>query len=276
MTVLTNTSWIDLNFLSKYLTNGKTYICLDEPDMIRPEGVTQFIAIQCEPNAISGLRDKFIKNHSRYDILLAHDDEILKACPNAKLYVFGSCWISPDTYNAIDITRKLPRISSLTGWKDTTDGHNFRRTLYFNQKSIDLPITWYRSCMHVWMTEEITSNPVLDASQFSKQELFLDYQYSLVIENNRAPNYFTEKLMDCLMTKTIPIYWGCTNIDRWFDTTGWIILETTHMNELIEKCKILPVYSENLETINKNYESAKKYICLERNITNSLGLTSSS
>lgn len=276
MPVNTNTSWFDVTLLSKYFTNQNTYFCLDDPEMARPAGVTQFIGIQAEPMVISGLRDRFIKNHSNYDIFLAHDDEILKACPKAKLYVFGSCWISPIIYNSIDIARKLPRISSLTGWKDTTDGHNFRRHLYFNQKSIDLPITWYRSCVNVWMIEEITSNPILDVSQFSKKDLFLDYQYSLVIENNRTPNYFTEKLLDCLMTKTIPIYWGCTNIDTWFDTTGWIILETTDMNELIEKCKVLPVYSENLETIHKNYESAKKYICLEKNITDSLGLTSTS
>ena len=30
-------------------------------------------------------------------------DEILKACPKAKLYVFGSCWISPIIYNSIEI-----------------------------------------------------------------------------------------------------------------------------------------------------------------------------
>lgn len=272
MPVTTNVSWLDVSLLSKYFIHQNAYICIDDPYMVRPVGIIQFIGVQCEPNAISKLRHSFIINASKYDILLAHDEEILKACRKSIPYVYGCCWVLPDIYNNIDISRKLPKISSIVGWKTWTDGHMFRRDLYFNQKSIDLPITWHRSCVGN-ILPEITSNPVLSGSMSSKSDLFLDYQYSLVIENTRTANYFTEKLIDCLMTKTIPIYWGCTNIEKWFDTTGWIILETTDVNELVEKCKNLPVYSEFIEAINKNHETAQKFISFERNIINSLPLT---
>jgi hypothetical protein len=272
MPVTSNAQWFDVNLVSEYFSDENVYFNFDNIYKDRPAGITKFIGIQCEPNAISNIRDVFINDNSKYDIILAHDEEILKACPTAIPYVFGTCWILPEVYNNIDISRKLPKISTMSGWKTWTDGHLFRRTLYFNQKSIDLPITWYRSGARD-ILPEITSNPILKSCSNSKSELFLEYQYSLVIENNRTANYFTEKLIDCLMTKTIPIYWGCTNIEKWFDTTGWIILETTDVNELVEKCKNLPTYSDNLEIMNKNHGIARKFISLEQNIIDALGLT---
>ena len=40
-----------------------------------------------------------------------------------------------------------------------------------------------------------------------KTELFIDSMFHIAIENNKAINYFTEKLIDCFVSKTIPIYW---------------------------------------------------------------------
>jgi hypothetical protein len=145
-----------------------------------------------------------------------------------------------------------------------TDGHRFRSDLYMNQKSIDLPIDWFRSGAGS-ILPEITINPILDVSMDSKVRLFLDYQYSLAIENSRQPNYFTEKLIDCLITKTIPIYYGCPNIDQWFDTRGWIILESPTIEELCSKCNISD-YNSHRSTVEANYMSAKKYISYIDNI----------
>jgi hypothetical protein len=56
--------------------------------------------------------------------------------------------------------------------------------------------------------------------------------------------------MDCLLTKTILIYWGCPNISEYFDTTGWIILETETVEELHEKGRELtPDYYHNYTEI---------------------------
>jgi hypothetical protein len=67
---------------------------------------------------------------------------------------------------------------------------------------------------------------MLGSSDSSKIEIFETYMFSIVIENSRQIHYFTEKIIDCLLTKTIPIYYGCPNISDYFDTSGWIILET--------------------------------------------------
>ena len=39
-----------------------------------------------------------------------------------------------------------------------------------------------------------------------------DYRYHFCIENIKRDYWFTEKLIDCFVTGTIPIYWGCPSI----------------------------------------------------------------
>ena len=56
-----------------------------------------------------------------------------------------------------------------------------------------------------------------------KQEGLLPYTYSVIIENVQEPDYFTEKLLDCLICGTIPIYWGASNISNYFNVDGMVI-----------------------------------------------------
>ena len=58
-----------------------------------------------------------------------------------------------------------------------------------------------------------------------KQEGLLPYHYSVVIENVQETDYFTEKLLDCLLCNTLPIYWGAPNIGDYFDLNGIIICQ---------------------------------------------------
>ena len=45
------------------------------------------------------------------------------------------------------------------------------------------------------------------------------------MENATYSNMFTEKITDCFMTGTIPIYYGISNIGNYFNTDGIIILD---------------------------------------------------
>ena len=42
------------------------------------------------------------------------------------------------------------------------------------------------------------------------------YRYSLAVENFSNPFYWTEKIADCFLAWTMPIYYGCTNIEKFF------------------------------------------------------------
>ena len=56
-----------------------------------------------------------------------------------------------------------------------------------------------------------------------KQDGLLPYTYSVIIENVQEPDYFTEKLLDCFICGTIPLYWGASNISQYFNTDGMVI-----------------------------------------------------
>jgi len=42
------------------------------------------------------------------------------------------------------------------------------------------------------------------------------YLFSIAIENSYIPNYITEKLTDCFVTLTIPLYSGCPNVENYY------------------------------------------------------------
>ena len=70
-----------------------------------------------------------------------------------------------------------------------------------------------------------------------KKEGLLPYHYSVVIENVQEADYFTEKLLDCVLCGTIPIYWGAPNIGEYFDTLGMYICQS--YDDLIEIITLL-------------------------------------
>ncbi|HEY0054497.1 MAG TPA: glycosyltransferase family 10 [Pedobacter sp.] len=63
-------------------------------------------------------------------------------------------------------------------------------------------------------------NPVDD-----KFEALKDYEFSVAIENSAIPNYFTEKIYDCFLSNTVPIYWGCPNISDFFAEGSYIPID---------------------------------------------------
>lgn len=58
-----------------------------------------------------------------------------------------------------------------------------------------------------------------------KRRALLGYRYYFDAENNAAPNFYTEKILDCLLAETLCFYWGCPNLDSFFDPRAFIRLE---------------------------------------------------
>lgn len=219
------------------------------------------IYMQNEPESIMATEQHLFHNGDRYDVILTIHDSILKKWPHARMFQFYRCtWLDEKDYLAIKMEDKKFQVSSLVGFKRMTKAHIFRQLLYFNQQHLPSFFHFYRSGAR-FILEDVNNNPILGTDFAEKIKLFKEYQFSLVIENCRQNNYFTEKLIDCLITKTIPIYYGCVNISDYFDTSGWIILETESPSELIEKSKILDENYYNLykDTIVKNFEKALHY-----------------
>jgi len=67
------------------------------------------------------------------------------------------------------------------------------------------------------LIEIFGEHPKLKGEIDNKLEALKDYQFSICIENTQENNYFTEKLTDCILTDSTPIYIGCPNIDDYFN-----------------------------------------------------------
>ena len=134
-----------------------------------------------------------------------------------------------------------------------TEGHALRKRIHFKQGKIKIPKDFYIS--QYGGVENFCNNKILNDS---KNPLF-ESQFHICIENDKQNNYFTEKLIDCFITKTIPIYWGCPNIDKFFNIEGVFLVNS--FEDIINVCNNLneKTYNQKLQSIEFNFNNAKQY-----------------
>jgi hypothetical protein len=112
----------------------------------------------------------------------------------------------------------------------------------------------------------IKSPPRVD----SKNSVLDSYKFSIVMENSSTINYFTEKIIDCFATKTIPIYWGCTNIGDYFDSRGIITFNNEYELSDIVMNLNPKIYDDRIEYVEKNLEVSRQYYSLWDRIDSSI------
>jgi hypothetical protein len=133
----------------------------------------------------------------------------------------------------------------LSGKKDL-EGHRFRHTIQDSIIGID------------YFGGGSKSGVILP----NKADAMKSYMFHITVENTRHHHYFSEKLVDCLLMKCIPIYWGCLNIGDYFNTEGFFIInEFSDLKELVQQLKNpKELYKVKKSIIEENFEIAKKYI----------------
>ena len=94
--------------------------------------------------------------------------------------------------------------------------------------------------------------------------------FSICIENSSNSGYQTEKIIDALLTKTIPVYWGCTNIGDYYNLDG--IIHCKDENEIIQKVNQLTpeYYYSRKDVIEENWQKALQYRHYVKQIANNL------
>jgi hypothetical protein len=68
-----------------------------------------------------------------------------------------------------------------------------------------------------------------------KYEILKKYKYSICIENSSLPDYFTEKINECYLAEVFPIYFGCTNIQEYYDSNSFLSIDIYDYQKSIEK-----------------------------------------
>ena len=193
-----------------------------------------------EPRALQPIiYDRIITVIEKYDFIFTHDKQLINDYPTkAKFVPFGGCWIQDENQK---IHNKTKNISMIYSNKTFMAGHMMRHRVADMVKGIDL-----------------FGNGSKTPIEF-KEEGLCDYRFSVVIENIDTQTWFTEKLLDCFATGTIPLYWGTPDIGDYFNLDGMIKFRS--INELSEIILKLSDddYNNRLDAVRDNFERFKQY-----------------
>lgn len=237
ITTLHNTSILDFLDGKIHINTNKKIVAeiTESPDILK----------------IDNLIDTIYTNYKKFDLILTCNEKLLEL-PNAKFRNVGgevvlNKNIHTKTYpeladdSLIKIYDKYEHISIITSNKLMCEGHRFRlnclNTLIHNNTDIDI--------------FGVGINPIK-----GKIDGLKNYRFSIAIENSVYNNLFTEKILDCFLTGTIPIYYGCPNIDKFFNTNGFYIFHT--VEELLYIIKNLTPrdYYDKINIIKENFDKA--------------------
>ena len=162
-----------------------------------------------EPRAVHGQHMKMLRlTHRRFFKVLTADETLLSHIPNALFFPVGGAWVFD--WRNVDKT-KHHMCSLIASSKRKHVGHALRHDVveWIQQSGLDVDIMG-----RGYQPFEV------------KTDGLAPYRFSVVIENVREKNYFSEKLVDAILCKTVPIYWGCPNIDDFFDTRAMILCDS--------------------------------------------------
>lgn len=237
----------------RYNFGNKTHFYKDE-EIFRTVGKPERkFAILGESKAIIPHVYENVLKHKSYieqnfDLLFTYDAQILETITNARFVpLAANVWyginsegvmfhavraglsadgkskenviISPENYK-----RKTKNISITSSAKEMCPMHILRKKLAIKCKLESLADTF----------------GTFDGGQYVSVEKYLEhYRYSIVVENDISPFFFTEKIMNCFAAQTIPIYLGATQIDEFFNPAGIIQItreDCNHIEDILKQC----------------------------------------
>jgi hypothetical protein len=186
------------------------------------------------------LHNNIEKVAHKFDYILTYREDLIAL--NPKKYIPNSPGGTYISDKDISLTHtKAKNCSMILSGKMDLEGHRLRHIIQSNSRGIDF-------------FGGGSARGVLG----DKADAMREYMFHLTIENTRAYHYFSEKLIDSLLMRCIPIYWGCLNIGDYFNIDGFVVFDTL---QDLSKIKLSnQFYESKKDAIEENYELAKKYI----------------
>lgn len=194
------------------------------------------------PGQIGWLSESFFLHPENYleamkkpfDAVLTHNHYFAQNM-NWLWFPHGGSWINVDKWG---MHPKTKNVSIILSSKNTMPGHKLRHEVAEK----------FGSQVDVFG---------LDGYVY-KFDALAPYRYSIVIESERCPGFFGEKLIDCLSVGTIPIYWGDPSIQDIF-RHGIVEVDGIHGIGFILEELSETDYQSHLSTVERNIEIARKY-----------------
>lgn len=216
--------YVDNGIFLNVNSNTKNYGWLCESKTIIPD-----IYRWCENN-IDILKTKFVK-------VFTHDTSLPKI---SDIFVLIQC-SGKSFIKEGNLYQKTKLVSMIASNKLLCNEHSYRMSIIEKFKnSCDLYGRGF--------------NPIS-----KKEDGLKDYCFSITMENATYSNMFTEKITDCFMCGTVPIYYGMPNISDFFDKDGIIVLDKNFDTKQLS----FELYQSMLPAIKNNFKIANDMLTAE-------------
>lgn len=138
--------------------------------------------------------------------------------------------------NVEDI-EKENKIVWITSNQRNSKGHQIRMNFLDGIKSLPFVDLYGRGI-----------NPIKD-----KWEVLHRSKYAIAYENFQNDYYWTEKIIDCFLSYTMPIYFGCNLIENYFPKNSFIQMDPNdkHIHLFLKEIVTSNKWEENMEAIVK-------------------------
>ena len=241
------------NHFGKHIPEeGEDYIeCFDDLflrkcKVINPE---KSIALVHEPRPLQPKVYEYIEEHyNDYKYVFCHDSKLLKTLPNAKLVMWTKIW-NCDFHND-EKDFKHP-ISMVASWKEVSELRIKRKKLAYEMK------------------KKIDTYGTFDGGEWVRPDVvYAKYPFSIVIENYRDDWWITEKICNCFVCNTVPIYLGGSKAAEIFNPDGIIFVDSIEeikeaVDYLLKGDNARTEYESRKEAIADNRERVKKFDTFE-------------
>lgn len=126
----------------------------------------------------------------------------------------GHSWFPKKSYDELcgnDKVEKSRLISVVVSNKSGTPGHKKRLEFCLNLKK------------YFGNKIDIFGRGINEFDD--KWDALAPYKYSIAIENSVETDWMTEKIGDCFTSLTFPFYYGCPNIDKYYDQDSYQLID---------------------------------------------------
>ena len=185
-----------------------------------------------------------INREEDFDLIFTWDENLLKRDPNK--YIFFTTEVATIELENHKMHDKSKLVSMFVSSKEKFDGHKLRHTIAKEW----IPKMGFSDKIEIF-------GPGVDNPIRLKSDGCKDFMFMIATENMKEKNYFSEKILDCFITGTIPIYWGAPNIGDFFDARGIITFDTeSELKEILQNLT-KEKYNSMLEYAKINFEKAR-------------------
>jgi len=208
--------------------------------------------------------DRLERVHDKFDLILTHRAEHARKYPNAVLLR----WVNTSVgILSLDATAPKSHLVSglLSGKVSGPPGHRLRYGL-FSRLDPSAPGSMYFVSNRAVDADFLADHPRWRAQAYpaDTRAMLMQARFNLAIENAIETNYHSEKLVDCLVSGTVPVYYGSRDIS-WLDERGLLRAESVEayieiLGELSDSLfeKMAPFVAENRRAALKHMAPTKQ------------------